>query len=420
MAMQRTDLQLQPRPIRYTQNGFRSVSDQDTLSRIDELLLSTSLNLRFERQWIPGNPFIHQQIIYFRPGESTQAEEVYHGKGLSEDQCLISATLEFVERFCARALGDETLIKASYLDVEGHARDPVEFILPLDTCYSPDLPIWWMWGYSLTCEQPVMVPANLVFCPYVAATPEEEISSSDSNGLAAGNCIEEAILHGLMEVIERDARLIMEYNRLVMPDVSCDPSGSDPVSEVLKVLDRIGIQCWIKDITSDLAIPSFGVLLRGVCEGKETFGHASGTHLDPEVALVRALTEAIQLYPRCGNYDTWMGSDPIDHLREPSCEAMRARPDGGFECDDLKPAIEYCVDLLGRFGAEVIVVDLSRPEMKFPVVRVCVTNLQPIMLAHAPRFSRRLFEVPVLMGYRDRPLGPEEIVLRELCGYRPS
>jgi hypothetical protein len=58
--------------------------------------------------------------------------------------------------------------------------------------------------------------------------------------------------------------------------------------------------------------------------------------------------------------------------------------------------------------------------MKFPVVRVCVTNLQPIMLAHAPRFSRRLFEVPVLMGYRDRPLGPEEIVLRELCGYRPS
>jgi len=266
----------------------------------------------------------------------------------------------------------------------------------------------------------VMVPANLVFCPYVADTPDEQISSSDSNGLAAGNCIEEAILHGLMEVIERDARVIMEYNGLVMPDVSSDPSGDDPVSEVLKVLDRIGIQYWIKDITSDLPIPSFGVLLRGVYEDKETFSHASGTHLDPEVALVRALTEAIQLYPRCGNYDTWLGSGPIDYLHDPSCEAMRARPDGGFEWDDLKPAIENCVDVLRRCGAEVIVVDLSRPEMKFPVVRVCVTNLQPIILPYAPRFSRRLFEVPVLMGYRDCPLRPEEIVLRELCGYRTS
>lgn len=419
MATQTTDLQLQHRPIRYTQNGFRTVSDQETLRRIDELLLSTSLALRFQRQWIPGSPFLHQAVFY-RPSDSAEAEEVYHGKGLSEDQCLISATLEFIERFCARALGDETLIKASYHDVEDHARDPVEFILPVDTCYSPDLPIDWMWGCSLTREEPVMVPANLVFCPYVADTPEEQISSSDSNGLAAGNCIEEAILHGLLEVIERDARVIMEYNRLVMPDVSSDPSGNDPVSEVLKVLDRIGIQCWIKDITSDLPIPSFGVLLRGVYEGKETFSHASGTHLDPEVALVRALTEAIQGYPRCANYDTWLSSGPIDYLHEPFGEAARARPDGGFECDDLKQAIENCVDVLRGCGAEVIVVDLSRPEMKFPVVRVCVTNLQPIILPYAPRFSTRLFEVPVLMGYRDRALRPEEIVLRELCGYRTS
>ena len=61
-------------------------------------------------------------------------------------------------------------------------------------------------------------------------------------------------------------------------------------------------------------------------------------------------------------------------------------------------------------------VNLSRPEVVFPVVRVLVTNLQPIINCSNPRFSKRLFEVPVIMSWRKTKLRPGEINLRNLCG----
>ena len=402
--------------MRYSQNGLRSADAEDTLSLMKEVLLTTSLEVRFERRWIPCAPFPYV-LLHFTPNDG-QPDELYLGKGLNDNQCMASAFMELIERLCARIIDRGIMIEASYREVKDYTRDPEKFVLPLNTPYSPDTRIDWVWGYSLTQEERVMVPANLVFYPYTADKPGKWIAGTDSNGLASGNCIEEAILHGIMEVIERDARLIMEYNYMTMPDVEVDHLNSETISHLLKNLEEAKIDVWIKDITNDIPVLSIGVFLRGLHENAETMSYAVGTYIHPEIALSRALTEALQLYPRSFNYQQWLDSGPIDHLYAESTRKTRLSAFANQSSIDLKENINWCVQMLKGFDAEVIVVDLSRPELIFSAVRVCITNLQPIMYSQNPRISKRLYDVPVTMGCRERALGLDDIKFRQILGYR--
>jgi thioglycine synthase len=407
---------LQSRPVRYAQNGLRVANASETLARIKEVLLATPLEIRFERRWVPDTPF-SAVLLHFSSREAT-ADEVYLGKGLDYDQCMVSAFMEFIERFCARITDKKMLIEARYKDVKVYARDPRQFVLPLDSSYKKDSKIDWVWGYSLTRREPVLVPANMVFLPYVTDRQEKNIAGSDSNGLASGNCIEEAILHGIMEVIERDARFIMEYNYIAMPDVEIDHLKDKGIARLLKNLGEARIDVTIKDITNNIPVPSIGVFLEGASDGKKAMSYACGTYIHPEIALSRALTEALQLYPRCANYQEWLKSGPIDHLYRQGSRKVRLSAFAGASDTDLKENINRCVETLKKFDAEVIVVDISRPELSFSVVRICVTNLQPLMYAGNPRVSRRLCEVPVILGWRENTLKPEDIKFRQLPGYR--
>lgn len=386
------------------------------MAAIGELLAATPLELRFQLRAVAGTNLLHQ-VVDVLGEEGQETGETYRGKGLTEEQSLISCMLELVERRSARLYGDETLVRASYRDVRRRACNPRRFVLAEDSSYSPAVPVEWIWGHSLTRDEAVLVPAGMVFLPYFAATPAQQVLAvTDSNGLASGNCLEEAILHALLEVVERDARLIMEYNRLIMPDVPLEADGTGPFAEVLRELQAGHLQWWVKDITNDLGIPSFSVFLRGTYEGEESVSCSSGTHLDPEVALARALTEAIQLYPRCAHYEDWIAG-PMDHHYLPAAPSAPRQPWQSLPCDDLREALEACVQALAQVGAEVIAVDLTRPELGFATARVCVSALQPILMPSSRRISERLLTVPVTMGYRAHPLRSDEIVPRHLCGF---
>ena len=86
--------------------------------------------------------------------------------------------------------------------------------------------------------------------------------------------------------------------------------------------------------------------------------------------------------------------------------------------DGLKANIERCVAILEKIGSEVIVVDLSVPDIPFPVVRVLATGLQPIAHREHLRLSRRFFDVPVTLGLRREPIPRDQIEIWPLCGYR--
>jgi len=412
-------IQLENRPVRHRENGLRVIPPAETLERVEGMLLSLSREVRFGRTSVEGSPFERHLVQLVAPGGGG-VEGTYFGKGLSEEQCTISASLELVERWCARRLEDEGCVVASYRDVHSHACDPVRLILPSDTCYRDDLPIEWVWGTSLTHARAVLVPANFVFLPYLAPGPESQIADCDSNGLAAGNCIEEAVLHGLLEVVERDVRVVMEYNGLNMPDLVLDAPIGEPLRHYLATLEASGIGARIKHVANDIPVPSLGVFLSGEYRGEPTCSYAVGTDLSPEVALSRAVTEAVQAYPRSGNYEEWIGSGPIAHLREPSERTVPFSSLPDLARGGIAECIGRCVGLLGELGCEVIVVDLTRPETGFATVRVCVTDLQPLVMLRGPRLSRRLFEVPGRLGFAPSGLTPETFAPRVLCGMRAT
>lgn len=412
-------LRLQSRPVFHSENGLRAVPVSETLSKIEKLILSNRMEIQWERVIQPDNAFYNSRLLFLSP-EGDDKNKIFFGKGLTEHQSLASAAMEFIERFCSSSLNDDAIIEASFDQVKNNARDPVQFILPEGNSYSTETKIDWIWGYSMTHDKPLLVPANFVFCPYLTDKEEKVISWYDSNGLASGNCIEEAILHGLLEVVERDAVYIMEYNRLVMPDMLLDLPDSEPIATLLKDLIDSNIKYFIKIVTSDIPIHTFGVFLQGTYNNKPFYSYAVGSHLSPRIALSRALTEALQMYPQCKNYEEWLNSGPLEHYYKKSNRKANFNVIPDFSSNDLKANIKTCINILKKFNAEVIVVDLSIPEMMFPVVKVLITNLQPLSYQLNQRLSQRLFTVPVNMKYRKSKIKKADLTIRELCGYGNS
>ena len=406
---------LRRRRVRYSGNGLRSVPLAKTLADIEHFFLMSGVEAQFEMARREGDGTTRSVLEYLSPADPAK-DERYFGKGESGGQALASACMEFIERLAARIRSEDALVEASYAEVEAEARDPRLFCLSSEGPFDPGRRIDWVWGYSLTRSQPVLVPANLVFFPYKTGRDEKSIAWTDSNGLASGNNIEEAILHAVLEVVERDAVVIAEYNRLPPAAIRSDarPSG---FSLLLEDLEAKGFFCSFAAVPTDIPIPVVSAFLRKMNE-PENCAVAFGCHLDPSLAISRALTEAVQLLPPSVNHEGW--------LRSGSPECYTARPSRAIPFDDLKSSassdlkenIEKCVAILNGIGSEVIVVDLSLPDIPFPAVRVLATGLQPFFHQDDMRLSRRFFEVPVKLGLHAEPLAPADIKIWPLCGYR--
>jgi ribosomal protein S12 methylthiotransferase accessory factor YcaO len=357
-----------------------------------------------------------RSVLELLASEGSSKDERYFGKGVEGGQALASACMEFVERLAARLSPRDVLAKASYAEVETEARDPLLFCLSPEGGFDPGRTIEWCWGYSLTRAEPVLVPANLVFFPYGSECEDMAIAWTDSNGLASGNNLEEAILHAVLEVVERDAIIIAEYNRLPLTEIRRDslPAG---FRQMLADLESKGFFCSFSAIPTDIPIPVVSAFLRKLDE-PSFCSVAFGCHLDPSLALSRSLTEAVQILPPSANHEGWLASgSPGRYAARPS-SSVSLEEIGNLASLELRDNIERCVAILKGVGSEIIVVDLSHTDIPFPVVRVLATGLQPLLHKGDMRLAPRFFEVPVKLKLRDRPLDRIEIELWPLCGYR--
>ena len=406
---------LRRRRVRYLGNGLRSVPLAKTLADIEHFFLESGVEAQFEMARQDGDGTTRSVLEYLSPAGPAK-DERYFGKGASGGQALASACMEFIERLAAKMRPEDALVEASYAEVKAEARDPRLFCLSSEGPFDPGRRIDWIWGYSLTRSQPVLVPANLVFFPYKTGRDEKSIAWTDSNGLASGNNIEEAILHAVLEVVERDAVVIAEYNRLPAAEIRRDarPAGFSPL---LEDLEAKGFSCSFAAVPTDIPILVVSAFLRKMND-PENCAVAFGCHLDPSLAISRALTEAVQLLPPSANHEGW--------LRSGAPERYAARPSRAIPFNDLissastdiRENIDRCVAILKELGSEVIVADLSLPDVPFPAVRVLATGLQPLFHKGDMRLSRRFYEVPVKLGLRAEPRAPADIKIWPLCGYR--
>jgi len=357
------------------------------------------------------------------------------GKGVTELEAKVGALCEAVERYCATRDGDEPTVRDSYhglgdIAVHPHAcqlfhprqhvgRDhwnavcaPFHFVpQPFDERQVTD----WTGTWSLLDGRRRLLPtAMLYFNPDPGRGPVSVIA--DSNGNAAGTSLEDAIMQGFFELVERDALAIWWYNRTRQPSVDLDSFDDPWVAEFRDRLRRLNRQVWVLDVTSDLGVPAMAAVSRRIDKPAEDIMFGFGAHPDPHIALRRSLTELAQMLPAVidvradgSGYRTaapyllswWTQATTRSEpylLPDPSLPPRTAASYGYVPCQYLD--VSGICAIAQRAGLDVLVVDQTRPDIGMPVVKVVVPGLRHFW----PRFAPgRLFDVPVRLGRMAEP-----------------
>jgi YcaO-like protein with predicted kinase domain len=316
------------------------------------------------------------------------------GKGLSRDAARISALMESLETFSAEQA--RAAVRGSYRVLSKHRRvvDVRELPRPRGRL---DLDERWSWivGCDLISGEPILVPLDTVTLDTTFTKPPAfDISS---NGLASGNNLVEAIVHGLCEVIERDAeaawRRSGDDRRLVL-DTITDPACASLIERIVAAGSRVIV--W--DLASRVGLCAIGCAI--VEDPREPAWRALGVyqgfgaHLRPEIAIARALTEAAQtrLTYIAGGRDDFFAEDYARATDPELLAAMWASlPDGEpvvledlprHATRSLGDDLEMLVGLVRAAGFEqVIAVDLTHPSLRVPVAKVIVPGLATDMEA---------------------------------------
>jgi putative methanogenesis marker protein 1 len=321
-----------------------------------------------------------------RPTAEDGAITVYNGKGATVEESRISAIMEGIERYSAEA-HDREIRVALYQELEGREPviNPVDLILPEGAV--TDRFMSWYQGYDIVNNETLWVPAFAVFHP--VPPRHRGVFRTNTNGLASGNTIEEAIFHALSEVIERDAWSLVETTRNTGPAVV---GIDDPViQDMQKKFADAQVEVTIRDITSDIGIPTIAAVADDVLlKDPSLLTIGIGTHTSARIAVMRALTEVAQ--SRLTQIHGAREDTTIADLRKKMGYERAKRINGYWyrdngtvdyktipssDTDDFLKDINNIIAALEKQGLDrVIVVDLTRVEIGIPVVRVIVPGLE--------------------------------------------
>jgi ribosomal protein S12 methylthiotransferase accessory factor len=383
----------------YKKGTHRAVPPEETLTRIEPKMPAAGVTRVAD---ITGLDRIGIPVFSsIRPTAEGGAVSVYNGKGTTAAEARVSAMMEAVERYSAE-VGTRELLIESYSRLSEKALNPNELILPDYVKHAEDLPIPWVKGYDLINDEEIHVPANAVFHPFPSCFERVRLFRTNTNGLAGGNELEEAIFHGLAEVIERDAWSLVELTRNTGPNVRIE--GGE-IRNLMANFLKADVSVLIRDITSDLGVPTFAAVSDDLMlRDPALLTIGMGTHTDAGVAIKRAITEVAQsrlTQIHGAREDTitadvrrMMGYEWVRKMNKHWFEIAEVEEfdrvsSFSFDSDDFLADIQYMVERLRGVGLErVIVVDLTRAEIGVPVVRVIVPGLE-MYAVDGERIGRR-------------------------------
>jgi oxazoline/thiazoline synthase len=286
--------------------------------------------------------------------------------------------------------------------------------------FDPTAEIEWSPVWSLRDERFKYLPTGLLYFFHDAASGGQ--FSPDSSGCAAGNTLEEAVLHGFLELVERDAHAIWWYNRLKRPEIDLDRLGDGYIRDLRAQFAAMGRRFWVLDVTSDLGIPvAVAVAVAHWHDGAgECIALAAGAHFDLRIATLQAATElnrnlaveAMQQRSGVLTAEDHGVALPVPLRKHayllPHGKAVARRANAAkFASLDRREQVLACVKLAKRLGLDFLVLDQTRPDTQVPVVRVIVPGLRQVERHFSPG---RLYDVPVKLGLRKRPLWEAELI----------
>ena len=331
-----------------------------------------------------------------RPTSQDGAISIYGGKGITTEHAKASAMMEGFERYSAEKQ-DENLVTGSVSEIssKGNIIDIESLNLPKDFRKENIdlLNLEWNICHDLISDEDYYVPSNAIYHPYVLEDNScQSLFKSNTNGLASGNSLDEAILHGIFEVIERDAWSIFELTRKNSAQIDLESIESEVVNDALSKFSENEINIKLMDLTADINIPTIAAssddtVLKDA--GLLTLG--IGTHLDPEVAILRALTEVAQSratqihgaredtvradFARTAGYERMKRINK--HYFEDEEEKINLSDIENRSTDSITKDIDIVLDELKANEIEhVLYYDLTRPELDVNVVRVIIPTME--------------------------------------------
>ncbi|WP_413172613.1 TOMM precursor leader peptide-binding protein [Anabaena azotica] len=367
------------------------------------------------------------------------------GKGRTDIQSRVSGFCEAIERYSGVFQGDEIRHKSSYQQMGDKAIHP-------NTCmnfseqqyqnreqlntksngwfqkvpepFDIEREIDWTPVWSLTHQEFKYLPT--AYCYYGYPQSHQPDCWADSNGCATGNTLEEAILQGFMELVERDCVALWWYNHLQKPQVDLDSFDQPYFQELKKYYQALNRELWVLDITSDLNIPTFAAISRRKDQEIEDIILGYGTHFDPQIAISRALTEVNQILPNVlsaqadGTTQYPPSADPLaiewwksatvanqpyllpDHQSVPKVCADYLQ----LASDDLLEDIQLCQKIVEQNGLEMLVLDQTRPDIGLRVAKVIVPGMRHMWKRLG---TGRLYEIPIKMGWLKESLSEDQL-----------
>ncbi|NES05014.1 MAG: TOMM precursor leader peptide-binding protein, partial [Okeania sp. SIO2F4] len=370
------------------------------------------------------------------------------GKGKTDLQAKVSALGEAIERYSSVFQGDEPRERGNYGKFGDRAIHPNTCMNysqeqyntreewntshpnskfqkvpePFDEEEERDwTPVW-----SLTDGEFKYLPTAYCYPGY--PKPPQADCWSNSNGSAAGNTIEEAILQGFMELVERDCVALWWYNRIKRPEVNLDSFDETYFSALKNYYQKLNRDLWVIDITNDFNIPTFAAISRRIDrqEKEEDIIYGFAAHFDSKLAIGRALTEVNQnlsnvqaanadgstRYPIYSDFFAleWWKTATLEnqpYLVPDESMAPKVWDDYPQEwSDDLLEDITICQQLVEKKGMEMLVLDQTRPDIGLKVVKVIVPGMRHFWR----RFGAgRLYEIPVQLGWLKEPLPEKQL-----------
>lgn len=369
------------------------------------------------------------------------------GKGKSISQAKVGALCEAIERYSLMYQGDEYFISGSLKDLSSNAVHPnrcmnysakqfqnreeenrncSRFYSLVPIPFDESLKMDWTPVYSLTGKKFKYLPSCFCYAQYPAEDELNLFSYPDSNGCAAGNSLEEAILQGFLELVERDSVAIWWYNMLRKPGVDLGSFDDPYFTQLIDYYKSLNRSLFVLDITSDLNIPAFAAVSHRFDDKKENIIFGFGAHLDAKIAIERALVEINQILPivnvpgversrgiyltKDKNFVAWLNTATM--ANQPYFVPMQDIPKKTaldyppLSEPNIYDSLIFCFDAATKQGLETLVLDLTRPDIGLPVVKVIVPGLRHFWKRLAPG---RLYDVPVKMGWLKKPRREEQL-----------
>ncbi len=371
--------------------GIRTIPPEETLKRVLPLLEGAGMGMPenitgWDNLGIPVFSIDRAETAIGKP-------KYYNGKGVTVEQAEASAVMECIERYSAEMRESDEVVVGTYETAKSAmlAVDPADLILPLNILdIYRDKDIAWTQGFEMFRGEHILVPACAVYYPYY---PKDDLQLFrwHTNGIASGNTMEEAILHALFEDIERDAWSIAEYQDRTYADILIRDKDSVP-GKLIQKFEEQGIEVHLKDLTNDLGVPTIGAAADDTrTKDPELLTIGVGTHLNPEIAAIRAITEVAQsrtthkhgmkINAQLQKTSRELGYQKIKEINH----MWYGRNDTQIYLEDMKDlSTPYVLDdieiVLGKLMEcgfdKVIAMDLTRPELGVPSVRMIVPGLE--------------------------------------------